>query len=51
MATNGTLRYHVGITFQTRVAIEVPAAAIDEEPGSAPANPVVTGRPKLVNRW
>ena len=51
MATNGTLRYHVGITFKTRIAIEAPAAAIGEEPGSAPADTVVTGRPALVNRW
>jgi len=50
MATNGGLRYHVGITFQTRIALEMPAAAI-VEPESAPVDQSPAGRPALVNRW
>jgi PilZ domain-containing protein len=50
MATNGSLRYHVGITFQTRIALELPAAAI-AEPESAPADQAPAGGPALVNRW
>ena len=53
VAGNGSLRYQVGISFQTRIALDVVDPFREPEPELPPAaaSPAAIARPAAVNRW
>lgn len=52
MDKNGVLRYHIGIAFNSRIALEEPPATANRQPETVPQPQVATLVPAVIgNRW